>query len=345
MKGKIDPSEIIPRIYYRKKMTIRELYDLLTRQGRDFRYHINQYEQRGGDTALHAACMSGKTSIVAALLEMGADPNQMNDKEETPLSSAIQAQSLECVKLLVEHGAMLGYFELARGLSGSYISYAKRKSTQEIVSYLELATRQALPENNRTKESADHYYENENLLMKAVDANDIETVKKLLVDEKISPTRVFYPFSHGLLVRAILNGYVEIATLLADHGDDLTEVYTNSNFGIELAKMLTPDDDIPEEIKNIRIEEKPVVQLAREKGFNELADHIEKLQKSRYDKLLTAAIKQEKELHADKHEGRQKAKLVKNTELSSYDLHGLFASGNDEVVVNVMEPVTTALKY
>ena len=340
----MDPTEICARIYYRENMTVRELYDLLTRHGHDFRYHINQYENRQRTTALHTACMKGKTAIVAALLDMGADPNQANRNGETPLSSAIESGNLACVKLLVEHGAMLGHFERFRGFAMSYINYAKEKGTQVIVDYLETVTEKSLPDNIRTKESAKNYHQNEELLMAAVDTNDIETVKKLLVDEKISPTPVFYVFSHGLLVHAILKGHVDIAYLLADHGDDIAEVYTNTSFAIGFVKIFTPKDELPDEIRNSKNEEKTVVELAREKGLNKLADHLDDLQKSRYKRLLAAAIKQEKELHADRHEARQHAKPTKNVELTSYDLHRLFSQSNDEVVTKVIEPVTTALK-
>lgn len=53
-------------------------------------------------TPLHYACMHGWKSTVVALIEAGADINAQTKAGRTPLMSAVVAQSLSCVNLLLD---------------------------------------------------------------------------------------------------------------------------------------------------------------------------------------------------------------------------------------------------
>ncbi len=69
-----------------------------------------------GLTSLHFACTKGKDEeLTEALLRNGADINAHCTPEtaglETPLELAIYTSSYPCVKVLLEHGAMVKFGE------------------------------------------------------------------------------------------------------------------------------------------------------------------------------------------------------------------------------------------
>ena len=49
----------------------------------------------------------GKYNVIETLLEHGADPNQANIEGWTPLHSALQLESLDLAKKLIQHGASM----------------------------------------------------------------------------------------------------------------------------------------------------------------------------------------------------------------------------------------------
>ena len=61
--------------------------------------------QRGGETALHHAAMSGKTEVAKLLLKKGADINQRDLKGSTPLYLAAESNQPEMVAFLLDHKA------------------------------------------------------------------------------------------------------------------------------------------------------------------------------------------------------------------------------------------------
>lgn len=66
------------------------------------------YDTPTGDHVLQIACRKGFLNIAKLLLEKGnADPNHPNFNRETALHLAVQAGSLEIVKLLLDHQAAL----------------------------------------------------------------------------------------------------------------------------------------------------------------------------------------------------------------------------------------------
>merc|ERR1712039_858600 len=60
-----------------------------------------------GDSLLHTAARLGKADIVEALLHLGMEPDMIcqGECECTPLIVARRWCNLECVRLLMEHGA------------------------------------------------------------------------------------------------------------------------------------------------------------------------------------------------------------------------------------------------
>lgn len=100
-------ADTVVAIIYKGVSSITDLYNLLTSNSKSFAYDVNAATVRSSSTALHAACANPNAEVVRVLLEMGANPNQKDSDDKTPLFAALEAGSVECVKLLIEHGARL----------------------------------------------------------------------------------------------------------------------------------------------------------------------------------------------------------------------------------------------
>ena len=61
----------------------------------------------GGRNALHLAALNGEAGVCEVLLKCRADVNKLSDWDESPLSLAARAQSLECVKVLLDYNAAI----------------------------------------------------------------------------------------------------------------------------------------------------------------------------------------------------------------------------------------------
>ena len=60
-----------------------------------------------GQTAIHVAALHGNVEAMAALLDMGADPDVENSRGSTPLhfAAAAKRRALEACRLLLDAGA------------------------------------------------------------------------------------------------------------------------------------------------------------------------------------------------------------------------------------------------
>ena len=81
---------------------------------------LSNSQDREGNAPLHSAAERGNFEIAAALIEYDADPNVVNNQNQTPLDLALHAgpwkpnASNEIVSLLRTHGAELDFFALAK---------------------------------------------------------------------------------------------------------------------------------------------------------------------------------------------------------------------------------------
>jgi hypothetical protein len=58
-----------------------------------------------GNSLLMLACYHGHFALTKKLLELGSDPDQRNDRNQTPLAGVAFKGGLEIARLLVKHGA------------------------------------------------------------------------------------------------------------------------------------------------------------------------------------------------------------------------------------------------
>ncbi|HEX7261844.1 MAG TPA: ankyrin repeat domain-containing protein [Luteolibacter sp.] len=65
---------------------------------------VNLADEKG-NSLLMLASYHGHLGLTAELLEWGADPDQRNDRHQTPLAGVAFKGGLEIAKLLVKHGA------------------------------------------------------------------------------------------------------------------------------------------------------------------------------------------------------------------------------------------------
>ncbi|WP_322904814.1 ankyrin repeat domain-containing protein [Paenibacillus campi] len=86
--------------------------------------NVNMRHPRTGATVLHKMCIQGNTQKVELLLHLGADTTLLNCVR-TPLLDAAYHGHLDCIKLLVEHGANLNYYADDEENAINYVLFSK----------------------------------------------------------------------------------------------------------------------------------------------------------------------------------------------------------------------------
>ena len=94
--------------------------------------NLSHLRGHGGATPLMAAALYGDASLVATLLDAGADPNVADDAGATPLMWA--ADDLAKTRLLVEHGANVSAVSAAR--RSAILAAAGIRGNRDVVGYL-----------------------------------------------------------------------------------------------------------------------------------------------------------------------------------------------------------------
>ncbi len=111
----------------------------------------------GGVRPLHTGALQGGPQVVAYLLQLGADPNVVDERYNTPLHNAVSGNAnLECVKLLVEAGARLN---AANEEGITPVRLAAQRGAKDLYEWLLAANgnrepRPAIPDSRRQKEAS-----------------------------------------------------------------------------------------------------------------------------------------------------------------------------------------------
>ncbi len=164
-----------------------------------------------GETPLILATPENSVEAVKLLLEHGADVNVVNKKGETPLILATRKNSVEVVKLLLEHGADVN---LNDNLKKSPLQHATWHGLSGIA---EILIHQGANVNTK-----DNY--NWTPLLRAVSANNLPMIKLFVengADVNIGNKSGETPLSRAITLPTIKKNSIEIVKLPLQHGADV----------------------------------------------------------------------------------------------------------------------------
>ncbi|VVD01605.1 unnamed protein product, partial [Leptidea sinapis] len=177
-----------------------------------------------GRSCLHLSCLVGNDECVRMLLESGANPNMWDstiERKATPLHCAASTKSLNCVKLLLHHGA-----DVNAGLTEhSPLHYAVLSDAPEIVS--ELLEAGACPDTPQVF--------TETPLHVAASLGSASCVK-LLLDGGADVRASMGAGRATALHLAAVDGHAECARLLLDHGAAIDGPNSRGQTALHLAQ-------------------------------------------------------------------------------------------------------------
>lgn len=183
-------------------------------------------DSRAGATSLHKACQRGSLECVRLLVEAGALIDaQCVSTGHTALVEAIWFKHVDVVEYLLGRGAGLG-IETHYGFSlDQHIDYAKNVNKSIAAEAAKVFACAAAVERRR---EADRALVGEQRLMKAVQNGDVDSVRRLLAEGAAVDVR--YPILNGFddahtpLLVACRDGHTEIVRLLVAEGADVNAV-------------------------------------------------------------------------------------------------------------------------
>lgn len=204
------------------------------------------------------ACKDGPTDVVRAFLAIGMPVDSRADiSHETALIKAAEGGSVERLALLLDHGANL---ELIDSSEDNAFRTALNWSHPEAARFLASRGSNLNAVNRWGEDSLLHAYDkgqssNVDLLLelganpnviggencrsitrKAIDNNDVETVRKLL-DHKLDPNLRIDTNGTSALQHAINAGSMAIAQLLIERGADLSQRDFHENSALDAAAL------------------------------------------------------------------------------------------------------------
>ncbi|PWU15918.1 MAG: hypothetical protein C5B50_14510 [Verrucomicrobia bacterium] len=91
---------------------------------------------KGAPAALVNAAFFGKTAVVRSLLKAGADPNQANEDQFTPLMAAVRGENLELVHIFLNAGAEVNATN-DEGLTALDLAFDNIKAVKDQAHFLE----------------------------------------------------------------------------------------------------------------------------------------------------------------------------------------------------------------
>jgi len=162
-------------------------------------------------TMLHLAALFSKPVLILKILRMGVNVDVLDADQETPLHKAVQAGSLECVGILLDHGASPN---CGNATAVTPLIEAISLKNTEIAKYLL---------NNGADKYSQGYFEFPCVLEMAINMN-LQEIAMLLIEKGARP--LAHSEQSFFFALAIKYQFVAIATWLIDQGYDV-----NAKFG------------------------------------------------------------------------------------------------------------------
>ena len=241
-----------------------QLFKKLSMMGLDIKR-----KDRFGYTVLHSVCECPTSNdLIGYLLELGMDPNEKTLKALTPLEiAATYSNSLDTVKLLIDHGAKIEPDAIFCAFDNNQITF---ELVQLFINY-EVVDLNAHDSNDRTA------------LMMAVEKQDVPMVKLLL--EKGADPKIESMFFGTALHVALMGHSEEIIELLIKNGcqiflkDSDTSLsnaihgaYSNNNYAM-LPKLM----ELGASIDCRDVKGKTILHLAAKEGNLEQVKNLVKM--------------------------------------------------------------------
>ncbi len=227
------------------------------------------------DSALTLAIQKGQSDVVKALLNHPqVNINHTNRQKDTALHLATRNQDQEMVKLLIENKISLNE-KNGQGRTALDMAYQPYpKNDFSLLKLLILSGAQV-----------------EDLLLKAIENNQVELIEFLLTDAKqlVNPHISDSKGQTTLLLAIQKNQLKTVSLLLGQPGMNMNQVDAYGNTALHHAAMLGRNDIIKllmkqhASIKDKNKEKKTPVQLARENDYTDLANWME--EKHQYKKV------------------------------------------------------------
>ena len=198
----------------------------------------------GGYSAIHRAASKGQRNIIEILVSHGAKINSVNNSNETPLYLAAESGHLQTVKILLKEGAspsilgknkvsplaiaiMNGHDRTARALQHGKLD---KESTHRAMLLAMQNKMQSLSiqliKSNKLLSLFDE--RNRSALWHSADLG-LKNVTKALIRRIPGAINVADNNGYTPLARAVLNGYLDTASLLIENGASIKSVTNEKN--------------------------------------------------------------------------------------------------------------------
>ena len=212
---------------------------------------------REGYSAIHRAASKGQRNIIKLLISRGGKINAVNNNNETPLYLAAESGHLQTVKLLLKEGAspsilgknktsplsiaiMNGHEKTARALQHGKLDKDSTRSAMLLAIQNKMQSLSVqLIKNNKSLSFFDE--RNRSALWHSADLG-LKNVTQELIRRIPDAINVADKNGYTPLARAVLNGYLDTASLLIDNGASIKSV-TNENNTMLMLSVLSGNLD------------------------------------------------------------------------------------------------------
>ena len=295
--GAVATSELLNQAYAQKKTGIVKV--LIS-----FGASIQAEDQQGNDFLMRTI-EDSNIPLTLFLLSLSQctdqlNLNKMNEAKDSAVTLATQKRQIDVVKALLNHSQV--NINQTNGQKDTALHLATRNQDQEMVKLL-IEKRISLNEKNgQGKTALDMAYQPypkndfsllkllilsgaqiDDLLLKAIENNQVELIEFLLTDAKqlVNPYISNSKGQTALLLAIQKNQLKTVSLLLGQLGMNMNQVDAYGNTALHHAAMLGKNDIIKllmkqhASIKDKNKEKKTPVQLARENDYKDLANWME----------------------------------------------------------------------